>query len=120
MMHTNEELLECIQNLMGILDTPIGRRKLGLEFSKEAIDIAREIMERPVIKWTEINSVDDLPNPDQYCWFCNRTNGHIFISKLNGQMGRTLSHLTFSHYMPILLNSPISPNYRRSLMKLNL
>ncbi len=67
--------------------------------------------------WIEINSEKDLPDENQYCWFINRTNGYIFISKLKGQMGRSLSHLTFSHYIPITLKTPNPPKYQKPLDK---
>lgn len=38
------ELLECVQNLMGLFDTPIARRKLNVDTNHEAIKIGREIL----------------------------------------------------------------------------
>ncbi|MFA7307580.1 MAG: hypothetical protein WC026_13010 [Hyphomicrobium sp.] len=40
-----EELLECIQNLMGVFDTPISRRQVSGKFVEEARKIGREILE---------------------------------------------------------------------------
>ena len=39
------ELLECIQNLMGVFDTPISRRVIKSDFAEEARKIGREILE---------------------------------------------------------------------------
>ena len=41
---TKKELLDCIHNLMGVLDTPIGRKKFNDDFTNEARNIAREIL----------------------------------------------------------------------------
>ncbi len=43
---SKEELLDCIKNLMGVFDSPIGRRKMSDEFSEEARKIGRDILER--------------------------------------------------------------------------
>jgi hypothetical protein len=40
------KMLECIENLMGSFDTPIGRRKINDEFSNEARINAREILKK--------------------------------------------------------------------------
>lgn len=40
-----EELLDCIKNLVGVFDNPIFRRKFN-SFSKEAVDIGKEIIDR--------------------------------------------------------------------------
>ena len=59
-------------------------------------------------EWIEINSEQDLPNEELFCWWVNRTNGTIHPSKLKGQMARSLTHLTFSHYM-VIDNVPTPP-----------
>lgn len=41
---SKEELLECIQNLMGVLDTPNGRNKLRGDFIDEVRKIGRVIL----------------------------------------------------------------------------
>ena len=61
-------------------------------------------------QWIEINSVEDLPDENLFCWWVNRKNGYVFADKLKGQLGRSLSHSTFSHYMPI--EEPIPPKER--------
>ena len=63
-------------------------------------------------EWIEINSEQDLPNEELFCWWVNRTNGYMFPSKLKGQMGRSLSHLTFSHYM-VIDDVPTPPTERK-------
>ena len=42
---SKEELLDCIQNLMGVFDTPIGRLKMKGEFADEVRKIGRQILE---------------------------------------------------------------------------
>jgi hypothetical protein len=42
---TKKELLDCIHNLMAILDSPLGRRRFPDQFSKEACEIGRKILE---------------------------------------------------------------------------
>lgn len=42
---TKVELLECIQNLMGVFDTPIARRRIDNEFTSKVRSIARKILE---------------------------------------------------------------------------
>ena len=42
---TKVELLECIQNLMGVFDTPIARRRINNEFTEEVRSIGRKILE---------------------------------------------------------------------------
>lgn len=42
----NEKLTESLENLMGVLDTPIGRRKMDDDFTKEALLIARELIKK--------------------------------------------------------------------------
>ncbi len=42
---TKEELLDCIHNLMALVATPIGRRKIKGKFAEEAREIAKKIME---------------------------------------------------------------------------
>lgn len=41
---TKEELLDCIHNLMALVDSPIGRTKYKGEFADEAKEIGRKIM----------------------------------------------------------------------------
>ena len=41
---SKEELLECMQNLMGCFNTPIGRRVIDNEISREAIEIGNKIL----------------------------------------------------------------------------
>jgi len=40
------ELIECIQNLMGVFDTPIGRMKMPGEFSDEVRKNGRETLKK--------------------------------------------------------------------------
>ena len=42
---TKVELLEYIQNLMGVFDTPIARRRISNEFTDEVRSIDRKILE---------------------------------------------------------------------------
>jgi len=42
---SKEELLECIQNLMGVFDTPISRRAINNFFAEEVRKIGRQILE---------------------------------------------------------------------------
>ena len=42
---SKEELLECIQNLMGVFDTPVSRRAIKGEFVDEVRKIGRQILE---------------------------------------------------------------------------
>jgi len=42
----DSEVLNALENLLGVLDTPIGRRKINNEFSKESIKIAKEILQK--------------------------------------------------------------------------
>jgi|GEM_PF-5221088 len=42
--YPKEELLDCIQNLMGLIDTPIARKKICGEFADEARGIGRDVM----------------------------------------------------------------------------
>ena len=42
---SKEELLECIQNLMGVFDTPISRRAINNDFAEEVRKIGRQILE---------------------------------------------------------------------------
>ena len=42
---SKEELLECIQNLMGVFDTPVSRRAIKGEFADEVRKIGRQILE---------------------------------------------------------------------------
>lgn len=42
---SKEELLDCIHNLMALVDTPLGRRQVKGKFADEAREIARKIME---------------------------------------------------------------------------
>jgi len=42
---SKEELFECIQNLMGVFDTPISRRLIKGEFAEEVRKIGRKILE---------------------------------------------------------------------------
>jgi len=42
---TKEELLDCIQNLMAVVDTPIGRRKIDGEFPEVVRNFSRVILE---------------------------------------------------------------------------
>lgn len=64
-------------------------------------------------EWVEINSEKDLPNEDLFCWWVNRKNGYVFVDKLKGQLGRSLTHLTFSHYM--IIEEPEPPKNRKQL-----
>jgi hypothetical protein len=46
--HTIDEhkkLVDCIHNLMAVLDTPIGRRQIKGDFADEAREIARKILQ---------------------------------------------------------------------------
>ncbi len=43
---TTEELLDCIKNLMGVLDTPIAKAKITGEIADEARKIANDILEK--------------------------------------------------------------------------
>lgn len=43
---TKEELLDCIRNLMGVLDTPVGRQRIKGLVPDEARRIGREILLR--------------------------------------------------------------------------
>lgn len=67
--------------------------------------------------WIEINSQDDLPDGEVFCWWINRTNGYMFPSNLNSHLGRSLAHLTFSHYM-IIADVPKPPIERKQLDEL--
>lgn len=49
-IQSKEELLECIQNLMGAFDTPIARRLIKGNFSEEARKIGRQILESNINK----------------------------------------------------------------------
>jgi hypothetical protein len=42
---TKEELLDCIQNLMGVFDTPLARLRMKGEFADEVRKIGRQILE---------------------------------------------------------------------------
>ena len=42
---TKMELLDCIHNLMAVVDTPLGRMHNKGKFAEEARKIGREIME---------------------------------------------------------------------------
>ena len=64
--------------------------------------------------WIEINSEEDFPNEDLFCWWVNRTNGYMFPSKLTSLLGRSLVHKTFSHYM-VIDNVPTAPIERKPL-----
>ncbi len=44
-VQSKKELLECIQNLMGVFDTPYARFKIKGEFADEVRKIARQILE---------------------------------------------------------------------------
>lgn len=44
-LQTKEELLECIQNLMGVFDTPISKRLIKSEFAEEVRKNGRNIIE---------------------------------------------------------------------------
>jgi hypothetical protein len=65
-------------------------------------------------KWIEINSEKDLPNKKQFCWWVNRSNGNIFPDKMERMLGQSMTHLTFSHYMPIG-TIPKAPAKRKQL-----
>lgn len=43
---TKKELLECVQNLMGVFDTPVSRRRITGNFAEEVRAIGRDILER--------------------------------------------------------------------------
>ncbi len=43
-IQTKKELLDCIHNLMALVDTPIGRRQIKGKFADEVRDQARSIM----------------------------------------------------------------------------
>ena len=47
---SNKELKDCVQNLMGVFDTPIARRKLQSEFIDEVRKNGREILEKIATK----------------------------------------------------------------------
>lgn len=49
-VQSKEELLECIQNLMGVFDTPISRRVIKNDFADEARKIGRQILESNINK----------------------------------------------------------------------
>lgn len=42
----NEHLVDCIKNLMGFIDTPIGRRQIQGEIIDEVRKIARDIIKK--------------------------------------------------------------------------
>ncbi len=42
---SKEELLDCIHNLIGVFDTPVARMKLNNDFTNEARNIGRTILE---------------------------------------------------------------------------
>jgi hypothetical protein len=42
---SKQELLDCIQNLMGVFDTPVARSKIRNEFAEEARVVGRKILE---------------------------------------------------------------------------
>ncbi len=44
------ELIECIQNLMGVFDTPVSRRLISNDFADEARKIGRKILDNHSIK----------------------------------------------------------------------
>lgn len=41
---SKKDLLDCIHNLMGILDTPVGRRRFSDQMSEEIREVGRKIM----------------------------------------------------------------------------
>lgn len=41
-----KELLDCIHNLMAIIDSPVGRRQIKGDFADEARKIGRDILEK--------------------------------------------------------------------------
>lgn len=41
---SKKDLLDCIHNLMGIFDTPVGRRRFSDKMSEEIREIGRKIM----------------------------------------------------------------------------
>ena len=42
---SKEELLDCIQNLMGVFDTPVARLRMKGKFTDEVRKIGRQILE---------------------------------------------------------------------------
>lgn len=42
---SKQELLECIQNFMGVFDTPVSRRAIKGSFADEVRKIGRKILE---------------------------------------------------------------------------
>jgi hypothetical protein len=47
---SRKELVECIQNLMGIFDTPVARMRIKGEYADEARKIGRQILETNEMK----------------------------------------------------------------------
>lgn len=43
-LQSKKELLQCIQNLMGVFDTPVARLRIQGEFVDEVRKIGREIL----------------------------------------------------------------------------
>jgi hypothetical protein len=57
---SKKELFECIQNLMGVIDTPVARRRINDDFSNEVRKLAREIIQSNIYyNENEINSLND-------------------------------------------------------------
>lgn len=44
--NNNKELLDCIHNLMAVIDSPVGRRQIKGDFADEARKIGRDILEK--------------------------------------------------------------------------
>jgi hypothetical protein len=42
---SKQELLDCIINLMAVVDTPLGRKQIKGDFADDARKIARKILE---------------------------------------------------------------------------
>lgn len=42
--HSKKELFECIQNLMGVFDTPVSRLRMKSDFAEDVRKIARNIL----------------------------------------------------------------------------
>lgn len=45
---SKEELIDCIKNFLGLLDTPLGRKRLPGAFTEECIATGRELISRSV------------------------------------------------------------------------
>lgn len=62
--------------------------------------------------WIEVNTKQDLPDKEAFCWFVNRSTSDVFCGKLKGQMFADFHEIAFSHYMPII-DIPVAPIDRK-------